>query len=61
MKRSGSNTPEERFRKARARCQAIATLMRPTEKTRPKDAVVVMITADLWKRIYDNARKGAML
>lgn len=40
-------------------CQAIKDLMAPTERTRRKDDVAVMVSADLWKRIYLNARNGA--
>ena len=54
-----SATPSERFKRARDHCQSIVALIAPTEKTRRHDDVAVMIGADLWKRIYLLARKGA--
>jgi hypothetical protein len=40
-------------------CRSIVALMAPTESGRGRAAIGVFITADLWKRIYHNARKGA--
>lgn len=59
MKSSSSTTPLRRRSSARLHCKSIMELMAPTERTRRRDDVAVMIGADLWKRIYLNARKGA--
>lgn len=53
------STPRRSSDKARDCCQQIIIWMAPTEKTRRRDDVAVMIGADLWKRIYLEARKGA--
>lgn len=51
-------TPPVRLMSKR-HCQSIVNLMKATEKARPRDGVLVCISADLWKRIWHNARKGA--
>lgn len=53
-------TPLQRFRRARNHCQTIVALMKATEQMRRGEDVAVFISADLWKRIYLNARKGAL-
>jgi hypothetical protein len=53
-------TPSQRFRKARDCCQSIVALMKATEQTRRRDDVAVMVSADMWRRIYLNARRGAL-
>ena len=54
-------TPRNRQKRPKASdyCTSIVNLMAVTERARPRDAAVVMIGAELWKRIYLNARKGA--
>lgn len=54
-----SPTPRSRKLTAKACCQTIVLLMGATERTRMRDSAAVLIGADLWKRIYLNARKGA--
>lgn len=46
-------------KEARDECQQIVIWMAPTERTRRKDDVAVMIGADLWKKIYLAAKRGA--
>lgn len=59
MSKSPSSATRKRREKARDCCQQIVIWMAPTEKTRRRDDVAVMIGADLWKRIYLQAKRGA--
>ena len=44
---------------ARQICKNIVALMAPTIRLQQRDSVAVMVPADLFKRIYLQARKGA--
>lgn len=43
---------------ARSNCRKIVELMKPTERARKRDSVLVMIHADVWKRIWYLAKRA---